>query len=326
VAQLTNRNPIGFEAQTKKPSRWFWDPNHQIEAAGFEAQTGKPSTTLVLRFNQETHHRFWDQSKRNVTTSFEDKLEKTVTAGFEAKPPETIAVGFEAKMLETVTTSFEDKSVKTVWAVLRPNHSQTVAIGFVAQTDEKPSEWFWGQTTHKPLTLVLRLNQETYTPHLHVHGADRTWRHPTSRAPGHRVPDMCDHPRSSAPGLLPQFSSLRAMPHLPPAHHETSKRDSPNETKIKEKQNDVIPDSNSNLSSQWLITIKLRNRPPDFSISPLMSQLTTKEQSLKFESKTPWSTARWPKKTRKAQECHLEEGQPQKARKAAKPNKMIKKS
>jgi hypothetical protein len=24
---------------------------------------------------------------------------------------------------------------------------------------------------------------------------------------------------------------------LPPAHHETSKRDSPNETKIKEKQN-----------------------------------------------------------------------------------------
>jgi hypothetical protein len=27
------------------------------------------------------------------------------------------------------------------------------------------------------------------------------------------------------------------MPHLPPAHYETSKRDSPNEAKIKEKQN-----------------------------------------------------------------------------------------
>jgi hypothetical protein len=38
------------------------------------------------------------------------------------------------------------------------------------------------------------------------------------------------------------------MPHLPPAHHETSKRDSPNETKIKEKQNKTIPDSNSNLT------------------------------------------------------------------------------
>jgi hypothetical protein len=38
------------------------------------------------------------------------------------------------------------------------------------------------------------------------------------------------------------------MPHLPPAHHETSKHDSPNETKIKEKQNEIVPDSNSNLT------------------------------------------------------------------------------
>jgi hypothetical protein len=27
------------------------------------------------------------------------------------------------------------------------------------------------------------------------------------------------------------------MPHLPAAHHETNKRDSPSETKVKEKQN-----------------------------------------------------------------------------------------
>jgi hypothetical protein len=33
---------------------------------------------------------------------------------------------------------------------------------------------------------------------------------------------------------------------------------------------------------------------------------------LKFESKTPWSIARRSKKTRKAQEGHLEEGKPQK--------------
>jgi hypothetical protein len=38
------------------------------------------------------------------------------------------------------------------------------------------------------------------------------------------------------------------MLHLPPAHHETSKHDSPNETKIKEKQNKAIPDLNSNLT------------------------------------------------------------------------------
>jgi hypothetical protein len=38
------------------------------------------------------------------------------------------------------------------------------------------------------------------------------------------------------------------MPHLPPAHHKTSKRDSLNETKAKEKQNKTILDSNSNLT------------------------------------------------------------------------------
>jgi hypothetical protein len=38
------------------------------------------------------------------------------------------------------------------------------------------------------------------------------------------------------------------MLHLPPAHHETSIHDSPNETKIKERQNKIVPDSNSNLA------------------------------------------------------------------------------
>jgi hypothetical protein len=38
------------------------------------------------------------------------------------------------------------------------------------------------------------------------------------------------------------------MPHQPPARHETSKRDSLNETKIKEKHNKIILDSNSNLA------------------------------------------------------------------------------
>jgi hypothetical protein len=38
------------------------------------------------------------------------------------------------------------------------------------------------------------------------------------------------------------------MPLLPPAHHETSKRDSPNNTKIKEKEKKTISDLNSNLA------------------------------------------------------------------------------
>jgi hypothetical protein len=43
-----------------------------------------------------------------------------------------------------------------------------------------------------------------------------------------------------------------------------------------------------------------------------MSPLNTKAQSLKFDSKTPLSTARRTKKPRKAQEGYLEEGKPQK--------------
>jgi hypothetical protein len=38
------------------------------------------------------------------------------------------------------------------------------------------------------------------------------------------------------------------MLHLPPTHHMTSKHDSPNKTKIKEKQNESIPDLNLNLA------------------------------------------------------------------------------
>jgi hypothetical protein len=78
------------------------------------------------------------------------------------------------------------------------------------------------------------------------------------------------------------------MPHLPLAHHETSKHDSPNETKIKEKQTNrpefefkprQVNDSSQSNQANTILS--------GFSISPLMSPLTTKAQSLKFESKTP---------------------------------------
>jgi hypothetical protein len=65
VAQPTNRSLLDFEVKTKKPSQWFWCPNHQIVAIDFEAQTRKLSITLVLRLNQET-----------VTTGFKVKSEK----------------------------------------------------------------------------------------------------------------------------------------------------------------------------------------------------------------------------------------------------------
>jgi hypothetical protein len=76
----------------------------------------------------------------------------------------------------------------------------------------------------------------TGPPSLHVSGADHTRRHSTSRSTDHRVSDMCDNLRSSTLGLLllPRSLLLHDMSHLPHAHYETSKRDSPNEIKVKE--------------------------------------------------------------------------------------------
>jgi hypothetical protein len=45
---------------------------------------------------------------------------------------------------------------------------------------------------------------------------------------------------------VPRSTSLHAMSHLSHAHHETSKRDSPNELKVWKNKNKNISDSNSN--------------------------------------------------------------------------------
>jgi hypothetical protein len=105
------------------------------------------------------------------------------------------------------------------------------------QNWRKPSPPVLRPNQRKPSPPVLRLNQKTCATRLHMHGAGCTRCYPTSRSSGHRVPDLCDHPRSSAPGLLllPRSSSLFVMPHLPHAYHKTSKRDSSHDTKIKVK-------------------------------------------------------------------------------------------
>jgi hypothetical protein len=124
----------------------------------------------------------------------------------------------------------------------------------------------------------LRVNQETRAPSLHVPGGDRTRRHPTSRPSGHRVPDLCDHPRSSAPGLLllPRSSSLHAMPHLPPAHHKTSKHDSLNEIRVKEKQNKTIPDSSSNLAKSMTHHNQTKELTTSFLTDPTRFKFSTR--------------------------------------------------
>jgi hypothetical protein len=113
-----------FCSATDKPkTAWFWGSNQE-------------TVTVVLRHKPGNRQsRFWGQTVRNRCSRLWGQ---------------TTAADFETKLVEIVIAGFEAKPTETIPVVLRPNHWQTVAIGFEAQTDEKPSEWFWGQTTHKP--------------------------------------------------------------------------------------------------------------------------------------------------------------------------------
>jgi hypothetical protein len=118
----------------------------------FDAQITKPRLPVLRPKSGNPPSPWLCGSSKKLITGFEVKPGETIAAGFQAKPRETVVAGFEAKPPETVATSFEVKLGKTVLLVLRLNHCETVTIGFEAQTDEKPSQCFCGQTTDKLMT------------------------------------------------------------------------------------------------------------------------------------------------------------------------------
>jgi hypothetical protein len=69
--------------------------------------------------------------------------------------------------------------------------------------------------------------------------------------------------------------------HAAPAHHETSKRDSPNKTKVKETQTETIPDSNSNLAKSMTHHNQTKELGIWFLNLPLDESIDNK--SIKFE-------------------------------------------
>jgi hypothetical protein len=71
------------------------------------------------------------------------------------------------------------------------------------------------------------------------------------------------------------------MPHLPPTHHETSIHDSPNKTKVKEKQNKIVLDSNSNRAKSMTHENQTKELTTWFLNLPLDESIDNK--STKFE-------------------------------------------
>jgi hypothetical protein len=107
---------------------------------------------------------------------------------------------------------------------------------------------------------------------------------------------------------MPRSSTLSTMPHQSPTYHETSKCVSPHKTysrlkplkfpRFKFKPRQV------NYSSQ----IKPRYWPLGFSISPLMSTLTTQRHRVWISNPRPHEAQLEDQKSKKVQEGHLEEG------------------
>jgi glycine cleavage system H lipoate-binding protein len=71
------------------------------------------------------------------------------------------------------------------------------------------------------------------------------------------------------------------MPHLPPAHHETSKHDSRTKTKVTEKQNGTVPDLNSKLAKSMTHHNQTKELTTWFLNIPLDESIDNK--STKFE-------------------------------------------
>jgi hypothetical protein len=73
---------------------------------------------------------------------------------------------------------------------------------------------------------------------------------------------------------------LHATPHLPPAHHKTSKRDSPNKTMIKEKQNETIPNLSSNLAKSMTYHNQTKELTTWFLTLPLDESIDNKKHKV----------------------------------------------
>jgi hypothetical protein len=107
---------------------------------------------------------------------------------------------------ETVTMILMPKSTNWSCRFWGPNR-KTVNLGFEAQQKNSHSS-----------SPYIQCRPHTASPDLLIIRSLSIWH-------------VLDHPWSSAPGLIlmPKSSSLRAMSHLLPTHHETSKHDSPHE-------------------------------------------------------------------------------------------------
>jgi hypothetical protein len=196
---------------------------------------------------------FWVPNQEIVTVILRPKSSNN-SCRFWDQNRETWATGFEVKPEKTVATGFETKPEKTVPVVLRPNHWQTVDLDFEAQP--RNPHFSSPRAQSRP---------HTASPDLSVARPPSTWF------------VLCT--RSPTPTTI-----LIAAHHATPISYTPRDKQMWFSTWYKDKSSRITEMSQISIqtsTSQWLITIKPRNWPLGFSISPLMSSLITK--NTKFE-------------------------------------------
>jgi hypothetical protein len=136
-----------------------------------------------------------------------------------------------------------------------------------------------------------------------VSGADRTRRHPTSQLPGHRIPTC-----ATILGPLHQVSSschgpCRCTP-CRTCHLHTTRQANANKTKVKEKQNETILDSNSNLAKSTTHHNQTKEHTTWFLNLLLDESIDNKSTKFKVRIQDPmkhnWKTKKGKKSSRRS--------------------------
>jgi hypothetical protein len=178
-------------------------------------------------------------------------------------------VGFVAQPINHSSLGFEAQTKKPSWWFCGPNH-QTTAASFEAQIGKTVNLSLEAEPRNsRSPSSCARCRPHTVSPNISIIQSPSIW-------------PVLGHPRSSAPSLLilAQSSLLLTMSNLSPTNHETSKCVSPHDTNnrvepLKSPRFKFKP-RQVNYSSQ----IKPKYWPIGFSISPLMSTLTTQRHKV----------------------------------------------
>jgi hypothetical protein len=205
---------------------------------------------------------------RNCRGDFEAQITKP-RCRFWGPNRETRATSFEVKLGETVATDFEVKPEKTVRVVLRPNHLQTADLGF--ETQPRNSRFSSSCTHYRPHTTSL----------------DLPIVRPSSIRPVRPSPVL--YTRSSTPSKI-LIVVCHAVPVTCTPRDKQTWFSKWNKDKGKTIKMSWIRIQIS--VSQWLITIKHRNWPLDFSstlyLNPLSIPLVSPQSGPKYLPSAPY--------------------------------------